>query len=460
MPIHFPVSISVVAFHIHIQKAKFCQHYSIVGQRFPFLVLFAFVNCEIVCGIFSVPQKESAKKRAENLLGNSTLRKRAAGNISRAYNFFRHKKPNKKSQPKHTKMSSTATATVIGKMDDARSLPLFRDSFSRVQSWIVPSSVIKFDRDSAPIREGLITKEYNGTYLFSEVTVVKFTSEDPNASEALLEELLRETQFLLLTTCDYIVPVQRLCVDNELLLIKQKIKYTLREHFGYYPKLNLNSILKLALPILKGLNYIHSHEIVMGNLNPDSVAIMSDDKPKIATLGYSAHIDEAYIARGAGEKYSAPEVLDSNEDIEAVQKPKADVYSFGCLLSFMLLNNECLMFPEKLREGKEVDYIKYVAKKGYKPFRPTLSSNRMTPTLNTLLDMCLEHSYEKRPYTEELVPVLVKSVYESFSSNHSGMSWWKINFGASESDVCHRVNWNDFAREMGFEKCHEQKPIS
>ncbi|KAK8844183.1 hypothetical protein M9Y10_024388 [Tritrichomonas musculus] len=97
-------------------------------------------------------------------------------------------------------------------------------------------------------------------------------------------------------------------------------------------------IVKLIYQIVEGMKYVHFNKIIHRDLKPSNILITDDLTVKICDFGISKLMttEEQSMTRGLGtQKFMAPEIV-NEEDYDE----KADVYSFGVLLFFVLSNGK------------------------------------------------------------------------------------------------------------------------
>ncbi|KAF8169191.1 kinase-like domain-containing protein [Mycena galopus ATCC 62051] len=92
---------------------------------------------------------------------------------------------------------------------------------------------------------------------------------------------------------------------------------------------------KLLYEIAQGLEYLHSHNIVHGDLRGGNILIQADWSACLADFGLSAFSDATSLVstnRGGNPHWMAPELLHpARFGLTFVRTPATDVYAFGCV---------------------------------------------------------------------------------------------------------------------------------
>jgi len=168
---------------------------------------------------------------------------------------------------------------------------------------------------------------------------------------------------------------------------------------------HIPAALTLALDVASGMTYIHSMNIIHGDLKASNVLLAHrGDAPgneftahvaKIADFGLAKVLDnDATHMSGVFTgtvTHLAPEALQ-----EGRQSLSADVYAFGILLCE-------LVSGQKVYPGKTAPWIvDAVVNKRYRPPLPPTTS----PALMMLVERCTEHDPSLRPTMEEVAASL------------------------------------------------------
>ncbi|KAG2142772.1 kinase-like domain-containing protein [Suillus bovinus] len=105
-----------------------------------------------------------------------------------------------------------------------------------------------------------------------------------------------------------------------------------------------HSLFLLLFQVVSGLQYLHSKNIIHGDLMPPNVLIDENGNALLADFGLSrllADHETSFFAsnRSGAIRWAAPEIipLDTEKPNEVVEPNKAsDIYSFGCIMMQVL----------------------------------------------------------------------------------------------------------------------------
>ncbi|KAG1789600.1 kinase-like domain-containing protein [Suillus plorans] len=160
----------------------------------------------------------------------------------------------------------------------------------------------------------------------------------------------------------------------------------------------------LLLQIVLGLQYLHSKDIVHGDLMPPNVLIDENGDALLADFGLSClladHETSFFASHSSGAtRWAAPEIipLDTEKPDECVSKPNkaSDVYSFGCIMMQVLSGRPPYFDMEK-------EPLVIVAKsKGILPTRP--ASPAIADDHWCYIEQCWSTQIGMRPSVDEVL---------------------------------------------------------
>jgi serine/threonine protein kinase len=155
----------------------------------------------------------------------------------------------------------------------------------------------------------------------------------------------------------------------------------------------LERISPIVLGIANGLEYLHSHNIVLRDLKPHNVGFTKDGTVKLFDLGFAREVNTLQDKDMAGSfRYMAPEV-----GLQKGTTLKSDVYSFGVLLWELCT----LQTPYKhIQSGEE--FLKEVFVGDWRESTSDIPSK----SLRQLIEECWQPNPERRPTMERVVKVL------------------------------------------------------
>lgn len=176
-----------------------------------------------------------------------------------------------------------------------------------------------------------------------------------------------------------------------------------------------NRLRTIALGVARGLEYLHSQNIVLRDLKPENIGFDANGTPKLFDLGFAREVHTLKDLEYAGSlRYMAPEVTLGNGT-----SVKSDVYSFGILLWELIT----LEKPFKQFNGR-AEFKEKVTLEGY---RPGLSSIR-SKSLQKLISACWDDDMNNRPTMASVVKSLqVEIALDAEASKRVGNVLERVN---------------------------------
>uniref|UniRef100_A0A1J3D6U0 Serine/threonine-protein kinase HT1 n=1 Tax=Noccaea caerulescens TaxID=107243 RepID=A0A1J3D6U0_NOCCA len=248
---------------------------------------------------------------------------------------------------------------------------------------------------------GLYSRLYHGKYEDKAVAVKLITVPDDDDNGCLGARL--EKQFTKEVTL-----LSRLCHPNVIKFVgaykDPPVYCVLTEYlpegslrsFLHKPEnrsLPLKKLIKFALDIARGMEYIHSRHIIHRDLKPENVLLDEDFQLKIADFGIAC--EEEYCDMLADDpgtyRWMAPEMIK--------RKPhgrKADVYSFGLVLWEMVAG----AIPYE-----DMNPIQAAFAVVHKNIRPAIPGD-CPAAMKALIEQCWSVGPDKRPEFWQIVKVL------------------------------------------------------
>lgn len=273
--------------------------------------------------------------------------------------------------------------------------------------WEIDVSLLKFD---SKVGSGSFGDLYKGTYCSQEVAIKVLKPE--RISKDMLTEFAHEVFIMrkirhknVLQFIGACTQPPTLCIITEF-MSQGSIYDFLHKKKGTF---KLPTMLKVALDISKGMNYLHQNHIIHRDLKSANLLMDENEVVKVADFGVARVQSESGVmtAETGTYRWMAPEVI-----LHKPYGPKADVFSFGLVL-WELLTGEiphALLTPLQAAVG--------VVQEGLRPPIPKSTH----PKLAQLLDRCWQQNPDLRPDFNEIINILQLLVKEVGSGDKAGFS--------------------------------------
>ncbi|KAK3130885.1 hypothetical protein QOZ80_6BG0499260 [Eleusine coracana subsp. coracana] len=272
------------------------------------------------------------------------------------------------------------------------------DSSGRREEWMADLSQLFIGNKFA---SGANSRIYRGIYKQRAVAVkmVRIPERDEERRAVLEDQFNSEVAFLSRLYHPNIVQFIAACKKPPVycIITEYMSQGTLRMYLNKKDPYSLSpeTILKLALDISRGMEYLHAQGVIHRDLKSQNLLLNDEMRVKVADFGTSCLETRCQASKGNKGTYRwmAPEMTK-----EKPYTRKVDVYSFGIVLWEL---TTCLL-PF---QGMTPVQAAYAACE--KNLRPPLSSS-CPPVLNNLIKRCWSANPSRRPEFSYIVSVLEK----------------------------------------------------
>ncbi|CAI0461424.1 unnamed protein product [Linum tenue] len=263
--------------------------------------------------------------------------------------------------------------------------------------WEIDASQLKVENKVA---SGSYGDLYKGTYCSQEVAVKVLKPE--RVSAEMLREFSQEVYIMRKVRHKNVVQFigactqpPNLCIVTEF-MARGSIYDFLHKQNGVF---KLPSLIKVAIDVSKGMNYLHQNSIIHRDLKTANLLMDENEVVKVADFGVARVQTQSGVmtAETGTYRWMAPEVIE--------HKPydhKADVFSFGIVLWELLTGELPYSYLTPLQAAVGV------VQKGLRPTIP----KQTHPRLAELLEKCWKQDPTQRPNFCEIKDILQKIAKE------------------------------------------------
>ncbi|GMP64375.1 hypothetical protein CsSME_00025685 [Camellia sinensis var. sinensis] len=274
--------------------------------------------------------------------------------------------------------------------------------------WEIDPQLLKFE---SKIAAGSYGDLYKGTYCSQEVAIKVLKSErvGPDLQREFAQEVFIMRKVRHKNVVQFIgacTKLPSLCIVTEYMSGGSVYDY-LHKQRGTF---KLPSLLRVAVDISKGMNYLHQNNIIHRDLKAANLLMDENEVVKVADFGVARVKAQTGVmtAETGTYRWMAPEVIE--------HKPydhKADIFSFGVVLWELLTGKLPYEYLTPLQAAVGV------VQKG---LRPTIPNNTL-PKLAELLERCWQQDPTLRPDFCEIIDILqqiAKEVGDEVKDKSSG----------------------------------------
>ncbi|XP_010555207.1 PREDICTED: serine/threonine-protein kinase STY46 [Tarenaya hassleriana] len=257
--------------------------------------------------------------------------------------------------------------------------------------WEINLKHLKFENK---IASGSYGDLYKGTYCSQEVAIKVLKPErlDSELEKEFAQEVFIMRKVRHKNVVQFIGACTKpphLCIVTEFMPGGSVYDY-LHKQKGIF---KLPALLKVAIDVSKGMNYLHQNNIIHRDLKAANLLMDENEMVKVADFGVARVKAQTGVmtAETGTYRWMAPEVIE--------HKPydhKADVFSFGIVIWELLTSKLPYEYLTPLQAAVGV------VQKG---LRPTIPKNTH-PKIGELLERCWQQDPELRPDFSEILGIL------------------------------------------------------
>ncbi|KAJ7666113.1 kinase-like domain-containing protein [Mycena polygramma] len=260
----------------------------------------------------------------------------------------------------------------------------------------------------------------NGRKIRVAIKMIRMSDDGSGNLEEVLRRLRREVDVWTRLKHQNVLPFIGVCDDLAPWPVLISPFYKLGHVQTYLKKHPSTSRQNLVQGVASGLQYLHAHDIVHGDLKVQNVLVDKRGVPCICDFGISKIInDQGFTTASVGTApYMAPElffVVDgaTQEDASPSTTKSSDVYSFALLVLEILTSG-----PPKGRPARPIITAKILA--DLRPKQGDYDAEKVTPETWTVLDRCWAFEPQLRPVISEVLREL-KSIFQSNPVDANGL---------------------------------------
>lgn len=176
--------------------------------------------------------------------------------------------------------------------------------------------------------------------------------------------------------------------------------------------LSMMDKLRLLMQITVGLQYLHDHDVIHGDLSNKNILVAADGSPRLADFGISnimVQSNPAFSYHTGAVRWVAPELIDSPEDqpVQCATK-STDIYALGGIMLQVLYGKQPYWWLKSPI---------HVISARFKHTEPINASVEIQPDHLEFMRRCWSKESEARPSVEEVIKYLQEALSNETSSS-------------------------------------------
>ncbi|KAI9202408.1 kinase-like domain-containing protein, partial [Polychytrium aggregatum] len=282
-------------------------------------------------------------------------------------------------------------------MPEATDQPTVRRPDDRPSWWISPRDIT--DRSTSPIGHGGFGQVFTGTYFGSKVAIKQLFATPKDHELTSFHSEIGVWQSL---SHPHILPLLGVCVPDDageevapLIVSPFMPNGTLCDYVAKNT-VALEEKLRLLYQVASALDYLHTKEIIHGDLRATNILLDGSFQAVVTDFGLSRtrlasslmDPSRSNSAIGATDRYKAPEMLDTTTSLTT----KADVYAFAVTM-YEVLNNGVPVWVSDQNLAVQAQTTKSTVCNAQRPYRLDGIPNEIW----SIIESCWHQNPAKRP---------------------------------------------------------------
>jgi serine/threonine protein kinase len=234
------------------------------------------------------------------------------------------------------------------------------------------------------------------------------------------EDFLNEVVSISQTSHVNIVSLLGFCLEGSkrMLVYEYMPNGSLHNHIYSEPAIEWETLLKIAIGIARGLEYLHqgcNTRIIHFDIKPHNILLDEELRPKIADFGLAklCHLNDSILstaeARGT-VGFIAPEVFSRGFGVVST---KSDVYSYGMVLLEMVRGrNEIKEVPDNSSETFFPHWVYDHLVRAMHNCQVAYSTEEIVRKLTLVGLWCVQMTPENRPSMSRVIEMLERKIDE------------------------------------------------
>ena len=240
----------------------------------------------------------------------------------------------------------------------------------------------------------------------NEVVAIKHLPPHMSGDRSKIRALKREYRLAKSFDSENVIKIHDIITRNGVYLIMEYVDGMDLRKFTKSQEFNIERSKDIIRQCIEGLYYLHSHNVIHGDVKPQNFLISMDGRVKITDFGFS----RAGRRKGKKEAGGTIEYMSPEQIIYGKTDEKTDVYSYGATIYSYLTEDPPFSVAEDIQmlAGKNAAYGEVLLRQVKEKPRGIREINPVVPpAVERVIMSCLEKEPENRPSSSDLYHELV-----------------------------------------------------